>query len=60
MESAVIYARVSSIGDWQSTKRQVSHLSEFASLNDYQVIRVFEEHISGAKKMMRDRCYWNA
>lgn len=50
MKSAVIYARVSSVGDRQSTHRQVADLSEYAMRNDYQVLRVYEEHISGAKK----------
>lgn len=50
MRKAVIYARVSSLGDRQSTERQVRDLTEFASRNDYEVIHVFEEHISGAKK----------
>lgn len=50
MKSAVIYARVSSIGDRQSTYRQVADLTEYAMRNEYQVLRVYEEHISGAKK----------
>lgn len=47
---AVIYARVSSTGDRQSTERQVSDLSAYAERNDYAVIKVFQEHISGAKR----------
>lgn len=50
MKTAVIYARVSSVGDRQSTHRQVADLTEYAMWNDYQVLRVYEEHISGAKK----------
>lgn len=50
MKKAVIYARVSSLGDRQSTERQVRDLTDYASKNDYDVIRIFEEHISGAKK----------
>ena len=46
----MIYARVSSLGDRQSTERQVRDLTEYAGRNDYEVIHVFEEHISGAKK----------
>lgn len=48
--TAVIYARVSSTGDRQSTSRQVADLSAYAERNDYAVVRVFEEHVSGAKK----------
>lgn len=50
MQTAVIYARVSSLGDRQSTERQVRDLTEYAVKNDIKIVRVFEEHISGAKK----------
>ena len=50
MKSAVIYSRVSSTTDRQSTERQVLDLKSFAEKNDFKVIRVFEEKISGAKK----------
>lgn len=50
MKRAVIYARVSSIGDRQSTTRQVIDLNEYAHSNSYSIIKVFEEHISGAKR----------
>lgn len=49
-KSAVIYARVSSIGDRQNTERQVTDLQHYADKNGYQVGKVFTEHISGAKK----------
>lgn len=47
---AVIYARVSSVTDRQNTDRQVADLTKYASAMDMEVIRVFSEHISGAKK----------
>ena len=50
MKKAVIYARVSSTTDRQNTNRQVADLTEYASKNDYEIVKVFEEHISGAKK----------
>lgn len=50
MKSAVIYARVSSTGDRQNTERQVFDLREFANRNDYQIVKTFEEHVSGAKR----------
>ena len=50
MKKAVIYARVSSTGDRQSTERQVRDLTTYANDNGYEIVRVFEEHISGAKK----------
>jgi len=50
MTTGVIYARVSSMGDRQSTERQVKDLSEYAKYKGIEVFKVFEEHISGAKK----------
>ena len=50
MKTAVIYARVSSIGDRQSTERQVSDLVDYSTKNGLSVEQVFEEHISGATK----------
>ncbi len=44
-----IYARVSSIGDRQSTERQVKNLNELAASRGYEVKGIYEEHISGAK-----------
>lgn len=49
-KTAVIYARVSNIGDRQSTDRQVKDLSDYAVYQKMEVRKVFEEHISGAKK----------
>jgi len=48
---AVIYARVSSVSDRQDTSRQVEDLKRYAEAHDMQVLKVFEEHISGAKKI---------
>ena len=50
MATAVIYARVSSTGERQSTSRQVADLTNYASLNGLEVVKVYEEHISGAKR----------
>ena len=50
MATAVIYARVSSTGERQSTSRQVADLTNYASLNGLEIIEVYEEHISGAKR----------
>lgn len=44
-----IYARVSSIGDRQNTERQVKNLTEYAATSGYEVMGIYEEHISGAK-----------
>ncbi|MBO5043501.1 MAG: recombinase family protein [Alistipes sp.] len=49
-KSAVIYARVSSSGERQSTARQVSDLTQYAAINGMAVAEIFEEHISGAVK----------
>ena len=50
MKQAVIYARVSSVGDRQSTERQILDLTEYANKNSIEVEKTFEEHISGARK----------
>lgn len=47
---AVIYSRVSSISDRQSNDRQVKDLQEYAAYAKMEVVKVFEEKISGAKK----------
>ena len=49
-KTAVIYARVSSTGDRQSTERQVIDLTDYANKNGMTVCKTFEEHISGAKR----------
>lgn len=47
---AAIYARVSSTNDRQSTDRQVIDLRNYAERNNIEVVKVYEEHISGAKR----------
>ena len=49
-QRAVIYARVSSTGERQSTSRQVADLTDYANRNGLEVVEVYEEHISGAKR----------
>ena len=48
--NAVIYARVSSVGDRQNTERQISDLTGYAAFQKLQISKIFEEKISGAKK----------
>lgn len=47
---AVIYARVSSENDRQDTSRQIEDLKRYASQQDMEIVNIYEEHISGAKK----------
>lgn len=47
---AVIYARVSSTRDRQSTERQIQDLTGYAKYRGLDLVQVFEEHISGAKR----------
>ncbi len=50
---AIIYARVSSSGSLeyrQNTDRQVKDLTEYANYKGYDLVKVFNEHISGAKR----------
>lgn len=50
-EKVVVYARVSSTSDRQNTERQVLDLKCYANREGLEVVRVFEEHVSGAKKL---------
>ena len=57
--TAIIYARVSSSGSQvqrQNTERQVKSLLDYAASNGLIVERIFEEHISGAKKNSERAC----
>ena len=47
---AVIYARVSSTGERQSTARQVADLKRYAAASGMEVVAVYEEKASGAKR----------
>ena len=47
---AVIYARVSSENDRQDTSRQITDLQKFSEAQDMTIVKIYEEHISGAKK----------
>jgi len=51
MKKVVIYSRVSSTSERQNNERQVEDLKTFASKNDFEVVKIFEEKISGAKKL---------
>ena len=48
--TAVIYARVSSIGDRQNTDRQVSDLLDYVKYQNLEISKIYEEHVSGAKR----------
>ena len=48
--TAAIYARVSSLNDRQTTDRQVIDLRNYADRNGIEVVKVYEEYISGAKR----------
>ena len=47
---AVIYARVSSESDRQDTSRQIEDLKRYANQKNMEIVNIYEEHISGAKK----------
>ena len=49
-KKAVIYARVSSQNDRQDTTRQIKDLEKYAIGLDVKIEKIYEEHISGAKK----------
>ena len=46
----VLYARVSSVGDRQSNDRQISDLKLLAKSKNLEIVNIYEEKISGAKK----------
>lgn len=50
MKTSVIYARVSSTGDRQTTDRQVADLQRYVNINEMELVKVFEEKMSGAKE----------
>ena len=50
MSTAVIYARVSSVGDRQNTDRQISDLLDYVKYQNLEISKIYEEHVSGAKK----------
>lgn len=50
MKRAIIYTRVSSVGDRQSTARQIADLRRYAEYSNLIVVKEFEEHISGATR----------
>lgn len=50
MEQVCIYARVSSSNGTQDYQRQINDLTAFASQNNCEVVKVFAEMVSGAKK----------
>jgi DNA invertase Pin-like site-specific DNA recombinase len=49
-DEAVIYARVSSVSDRQDTSRQIRDLQLLAKEKSLKIAKIYEEHISGAKK----------
>ena len=49
-KKAVIYSRVSSVGDRQDTTRQVRDLEILAKQRNLTIEKTYEEHISGAKR----------
>ena len=51
MKTAVIYARVSSSNDRQDTSRQIEDLKKYAISQDIEIVNIFQEHISGAKRI---------
>ena len=50
MKTAVIYARVSSLTDRQTTERQVADLKRYISINEMHLVKVYEEKMSGAQE----------
>ena len=51
VQRTAIYARVSSVGERQSTERQVADLTRYAAASGMEVVAVFEEKASGMQKV---------
>lgn len=49
-KTAVIYSRVSSLGERQSNERQIEDLKILGKQKNYIIEKIYEEKISGAKK----------
>lgn len=47
---AIIFARVSSVSDRQNNERQILDLTGYAEKNNFEIVEIFKEQISGAKK----------
>ena len=50
MTKAVIFSRVSSEGNRQDNQRQINELKEYAQKMGYDIVKVYEEKVSGFKK----------
>lgn len=50
MKRVVIYGRVSSTNGSQDYQRQINDLTIFSTQNNYEVVKIFAEQVSGAKK----------
>ena len=50
MREAIIFSRVSSVGERQNTDRQIFDLKVYAESNGYEVTQIFSEKISGGRK----------
>ena len=49
-KNCVIFTRIANATDRQSVDSRVSNLNAFASKNEINVIKIFEEYISGVEK----------
>ena len=50
MQKIVLFCRVSSTSDRQNYDRQISDLTQLANSKNYEIVGVFAEKVSGAKK----------
>lgn len=49
IKNVVIYARVSSVNDRQNNERQINDLTAYAVKGGYNIVKTYEEKVSGAK-----------
>lgn len=56
---AIIFARISSTGERQSTASQMADLKRYAEASGMEVVAVYEEKASGASSWpLEGRSYW--
>ena len=52
--NAVIYARVSSLGDRQNTERQISDLKQYAAYQNLEISRILKKRFLEQNGMLKD------
>ena len=57
-KQAIIYARVSSVGDRQNTERQISDLRRYAEYSNLTVVKILRNIYPEQPAILSDLYYW--